>query len=184
MRIYRVFVAGAAALLAFGTMPAQDVPEKVVEPEYNFIVFALDSTNGSLIPLERKQGNFQTKVRALGYGGAKGSTVFPGESSPVRFKADQKIDFIMRVESTGTDPSTVVALDALTRSKGKRELQIVQVGAFGTHSGTTNGQAAKSLNFAKYGEHSYRFTPADPLTKGEYAVMSKGSAEGFLFGVD
>jgi hypothetical protein len=184
MRIYRVFAAGAAALLAFGTLSAQDVPAKVVEPEYNFIVFALDSANGSLIPLERKQSNMQTKVRAMGFGGAKGSRVFPGESSPVRFKADQKIEFIMRLDSTDTDPSTLVVLEALTRSKGKRELQIVQVGAFGTHSGTTNGQAAKSLNFARYGEHSYRFTPAEPLSKGKYAVMSKGSTESFLFGVD
>jgi hypothetical protein len=184
MRIYRVFAAGAATLIAFATMSAQDAPAKVVEPEYNFIVFALDSTNGSLIPLERKQGNLQTKIRALGYGGAKGSTVFSGESSPLRFKADQKIEFVVRFDSTGTDPSTVVALEVLTKSKGKRELQIVQVGAFGTHSGTTNGQAAKSLNFAKYGEHSYRFTSAEPLNKGEYAVMSKGSTESFLFGVD
>jgi hypothetical protein len=84
---------------------------------------------------------------------------------PVRFKADQKIEFVMRFDSTGIDPSTLVALEALTRSKGKRELLIVQVGAFGTYSGTTNGQAAKSLNFAKYGEHSYRFTPAEPLSK-------------------
>jgi hypothetical protein len=184
MRINQALAASAAALLAFGTISAQDVPGRVVEPEYNFIVFALDAANGSLIPLERKQGNLQTKALALGYGGAKGSTVFPGESSPVRFKADQKIEFVVRLDSAGTDPSTVVALEALTRSKGKRELQIVRVGAFGTHSGTTNGQAAQSLNFAKYGEHSYRLTSADPLPKGEYALMSKGSAESFLFGVD
>jgi hypothetical protein len=181
---YRIFTASAVALLISGPAAGQDAPPRVAEPEYNFVVFALDANTGALIPLERKQGNIQAKVRAMGFGGAKGSTVFAGESSPVRFKESQKLEFVIRVESTGNDPATLVSLEALTRSKGKRELQTMQVGAFSGHVDTTNGKSAQGLSFAKYGEHSFRFTPSDALPKGEYAVMTKGSTESFLFGID
>ena len=51
------------------TLVAQDA-KKAQEPEYIGIVFYLDPA-GPLSPLERQQPNFQTKVKALGYGGLR-----------------------------------------------------------------------------------------------------------------
>jgi hypothetical protein len=169
--------------MAAGPGLGQDAPVKVTEPEYNMVFFALDATTGALIPLERRQGNTEAKVRALGYGGVNGLTVFAGESSPVRFKEEQKVQFVFRFDSAGVDPSTLVTLEALNRGKGKRELKTFQARIIGK-TGSTNGETSKSLNFARYGEHSYRVSPADPLPKGEYVVMARGSQDGFLFGID
>jgi hypothetical protein len=173
-----------ATALAAGLALGQEALAKVTEPEYNMAFFALDATTGALTPLERKQGNSQAKVRALGYGGVNGLTVFTGESSPVRFKEDQKVQFVFRMDSAGTDPSTLVTLEVLNRGKGKRELKTFQARVFVGKTGTTSGESSKSLNFARYGEHSYRISPADPLPKGEYALMQRGGLDGFLFGID
>jgi hypothetical protein len=169
--------------LAAGLVSGQDAPVKVTEPEFNMVFFALDAAAGTLLPLERGQANTQAKVRAFGYGGVNGLTVFAGENSPVRFKEGQKLQFVFRFDSAGVDPSTLVTLEALNRNKGKRELKTFQARIIGK-TGTTNGESSKSLNFARYGEHSWRVSPAEPLAKGEYVLMARGAQEGFLFGID
>ena len=37
---------------------------------------------------------------------------------------------------------------------------------------------------AKYGEQSFKFTPAAPLEPGEYVITTMGGQSGFLFGID
>ena len=165
-------------------LPAQDTPPKIAEPEFNMVFFSLDSVTGALTALERKQANTQAKVRALGYGGVNGLTVFKGESSSIRFKEGQKVEFVFRMDSPGIDPSMLVTLEVLKASKGNRELKTMQARMFWGKTGSTVGESSKGLNFAKYGEHSYRCSPAEALPKGEYALMSKSGAEGFLFGID
>ena len=169
--------------LATGILAAQTPALKPVEPEYNFAVFALDA-GGALVPVERQQGGVQTKVKAMGFGGGSASTVFSGDKSPVRFKAGQKLRFVFRVSDPSIDPATLINLQQLGSSKGKRELVTVKVGAMGMHANASAGKAGSTLQFEKYGEHSYRFSPPADLQPGEYLITAAGSLQSFLFGVD
>jgi hypothetical protein len=167
--------------LPFITFAAQEVT-KVQEPEYIGIVFSLDPA-GALTPLERQQPNFQTKVKGLGYGGAQSSTVFKGSRSPVRFKADQDIWFVVRLNAPGVEPDSLVKLDVLKVAKNQREMVIAKAGAMGFGAKSTNGEAQRPLNFTKYGEQSLQVSPAGPLDPGEYVITTMGG-NSFLFGID
>jgi hypothetical protein len=156
---------------------------KPTEPEYNRIAFYLDG-QGSLVPLERQQINAQVKVKALGFGGAKSSARFEGARSPVRFKADDRIQFVIRLETQGEDPTTLINLDVLTPTKSTREVVTAKAGPMGIHGESTKGASTLSINCAKYGEHSIRLVPGAKLPPGEYVITTKGSREGFLFGID
>ena len=170
------------ASLVLSVSAAQETA-KPTEPEYNRIAFYLDG-QGSLVPLERQQINAQVKVKALGFGGAKSSARFNGAKSPVRFKADDKIQFVIRLDTQGEDPITLINLDVLTPTKSTREVVIAKAGPMGIHGESTKGNATLSINCAKYGEHSIRFAPGVKLPPGEYVITSKGSQEGLLFGID
>jgi len=170
------------ASLLMGVSAAQETG-KPAEPEYNRIAFFLDG-QGSLVPLERQQVNTQVKVKALGLGGGKSSARFEGAKSPVRFKADDKIQFVIRLDTQGDDPATLINLDVLTPTKNTREIVIAKVGAMAVHAESTSGATTLNINCARYGEHSIRFVPGAKLPPGEYVITSKGSREGFLFGVD
>ena len=164
------------------TLVAQEV-KKVQEPEYIGIVFYLDPA-GALSPLERQQPNIQTKVKALGYGGAQSSTVFKGSKSPVRFKAGQDIRFVVRLNAPGIEPDSLVKLDVLKVSKDQRGVVMAKAGAMGFGAKSTNGEAQRPLNFSKYGEQSLQASPAGPLDPGEYVITTMGGQSGFLFGID
>lgn len=168
--------------LPFLALVGQEV-KKVQEPEYIGVVFYLDPA-GSLSPLERQQPNFQTKVKALGYGGAQSSTIFKGSKSPVRFKAGQDIRFIVRLNASGIEPDSLVKLNVLKVAKDQREIVMAKAGAMGFGAKSTNGEAQRPLNFSKYGEQSLQVSPAGPLEPGEYVITSMGGQSGFLFGID
>jgi hypothetical protein len=157
--------------------------KKVQEPEYIGVVFSLNS-EGTLFPLERQQPNIQTKVKAFGYGGAQSSSVFKGSRSPVRFKAGQDIEFIVRLNLPGIEPDTLIELNVLKVSKDQREIIMEKVGAMGMSSKSSNGETLRTLNFAKYGEQSLKISPAAPLEPGEYVITTMGGQSGFLFGID
>ena len=164
------------------TQVGQEV-KKVQEPEYIGIVFYLDPA-GALSPVERQQPNVQTKVKALGYGGAQSSTVFKGSKSAVRFKAGQDIRFIVRLNAAGIEPDSLVKLDVLKVVRDQREIVIAKAGAMGFGGKSTNGEAQRPLNFSKYGEQSLQASPAGPLDPGEYVITTMGGQSGFLFGID
>lgn len=179
MKYFKLLMVTALPLL---TLVAQDV-KKVEEPEYIGIVFYLDPA-GALSPLERQQPNVQTKVKALGYGGAQSSTVFKGSKSPVRFKAGQDVRFVVRLNAPGIEPDSLVKLDVLKVAKDQREIVIAKAGAMGFGAKSTNGEAQRPLNFSKYGEQSMQVSPAGPLDPGEYVITTMGGQSGFLFGID
>lgn len=170
------------ASLLLGVSAAQEAG-KPTEPEYNRIAFYLDA-QGSLVPLERQQVNVQMKVKALGYGGGKSSAIFEGAKSPVRFKADENVQFVVRLDTHGEDPTTLINLDVLTPKKNTREIVVAKAGPMGLHGESTRGANTLIINCAKYGEHSIRFLPGAKLRPGEYVITTKGSREGFLFGID
>jgi hypothetical protein len=168
--------------LPFLTLVAQEA-KNVQEPEYVGTVFYVDPA-GALAPLEKQQPNTQTKVIGMGYGGAKTSIIFNGPASPVRFKAGQDIQFVVRLNTPGIDPDTLVNLDVLKVSKDHREIVIAKAGSMGLHAKSTNGESQRPLNFTKYGEQSFKLTPTEPLGPGEYVITTKLGQSAFLFGID
>ena len=176
------FPFAVCASLLLSVSAAQEAG-KPTEPEYNRVAFYLDA-QGSLVPLERQQINVQTKVKALGYGGAKTSARFEGAKSPVRFRTDDNIQFVVRLDAHGEDPTTLINLDVLKPTKSTREIVVAKAGPIGIHGESTRGASTLSINCAKYGEHSIRFIPGAKLPPGEYVITAKGSREGFLFGID
>jgi hypothetical protein len=170
--------------LPFLTLAAQMDVKAVKEPEYLGVVFYLDPT-GALSPLERQQPNIQSKAIGLGYGGAKTSTIYKGAKSPVRFKAGQDIQFVVRMNAPGIEPDSLVKLDVLKVSKDQREMLLAKAGAMGFGGvKSTNGQTSQTLNFSKYGEQSLKVSPAGPLGPGEYVITAMGGQSRFLFGID
>ena len=120
----------------------------------------------------------------MGYGGAKTSIIFKGPTSPVRFKAGQDIQFVVRMNAPGIDPESLVNLDVLKVSKDHREVVIAKAGSMGMNSKSTSGESQRPLNFSKYGEQSLKLSPAEPLGPGEYVITTKLGQSAFLFGID
>jgi hypothetical protein len=199
-----------AVLLAFSTIsfaqqpgetPLQPPPskpssdsgqevKKVQEPEYYFVVFYLDPA-GVLIPLERQKAKIATKVKAWGYGGMQTGAAYSGSQSPVRFRAGQDIQFVVRVpppDSLGMEPlppDAFIKLKALKVSKGDRMKDIQETKAMGLGY-KAPGDTSRTLMFKKYGEQSLKVSPAEPLEPGEYVMTTTtGMLNGdFLFGID
>jgi hypothetical protein len=158
--------------------------KKVQEPEYIGVVFYLDPA-GELIPLERQQSNAAFKVKAMGFGGGQSSITYKGPKSPVRFKAGQVIQFVVRLNAPGIEPDSLVNLDALKVSKDERSIVTIKVGAMGMGGAKSRkGESLRPLTFSKYGEQSLKVAPAEPLEPGEYVITNAGGRGAFLFGVD
>jgi hypothetical protein len=161
---------------------AQDA-KKVEEPEYINVMFALDSNMG-LKALERQTPNAGMKVKALGYGGARSVMLFKGKNSPIRFSAEHKPEFVVRLGTREVDPATLIQFFALKVVQGNRELQIVKTGFMNMKGQATLGEAGVPFNVSKYGESSVKITPISLLAPGEYTLSTTSSKEGYLFGVD
>jgi len=153
---------------------------KVQEPEYKNVFFALSTTDASLLPLERQTGTLQEKV---GFGGGESFAEIKGERSPIRFKADQQLSFVVRLDSPETDPGSAVQFFSWQPKKNGRKLVISKAGVMGT-SGTT-GFARIPFDAGRYGESSAKVTPTKPLAPGEYGLGSPlGNPNLFSFGID
>src|SRR5258708_11240774 len=166
----------AALWCATVALLAQD-SIKVQEPEYLGVVAVLDSS-GALQPLERQRAKHQSKANVLGF--IKGTTVISGAHSPIRFPADQPLEFVVKLETAGFDPFLIVRLVPLAVAKDNREFVIIKTGAMGFSPRVNDTLIA--LNIANYGERSYRIVPVDPLPPGEYAIDSGTFT--FCFGID
>ncbi len=171
------------AALPFFTLMAQDA-KKVQEPEYIGVVFSLDQA-GALVPLERQQSNAAFKTKAGGFGGGQSSIVYKGSKSPVRFKAGQAIQFVVRLNAPGVEPDSLVNLDVLKVTKNERAIVTVKVKPMGWGGAKSRkGEDLRPLNFSKYGEQSLKVSPAEPLGPGEYVITTRGGNGAFLFGID
>ncbi len=105
------------SVCATSALLAQDAP-KVQEPEYLGIVNVLDSS-GNLQPLERQRAKHQSKTNLFGF--IKGTTIISGAHSPIRFSADQPLEFVVKLETAGYDPFLIVRLLPLAVAKDNRE---------------------------------------------------------------
>jgi hypothetical protein len=85
---------------------------KLSEPEFANVFFRLDA--GSLVPLERQTASIQGRATGFIVMSTKAASEFPGTKSPVRFRSDQPLDFVVRspIASSTVDPSSVYVLQS------------------------------------------------------------------------
>jgi len=159
--------------------------ETLSEPEFSDVFFRLDT--GRLVPLERQTAAIQGKASGFIVMSTKAASEFPGTKSPVRFRSDQALDFVVRslLASSTVDPNTLYVLRKLTSKKKSRELVIMagQVTPLGGSTKTDLAQGVLPVSFAHYGAASIKMT-AGPLPPGEYAVSRLYAQTVFCFGVD
>ncbi len=161
---------------------AQETPS---EPEFADVFFRLDA--GKLVPLERQTATIQGKASGFIVMSMKSSWEIPGTKSPVRFRSDQPLEFVVRslLTQSAIDPSTFYFLHKLNIKKKTREL-VVMVGHASPGSATMNNdpaQGALPVTFARYGASSLKMTTG-PLPSGEYALSGPYAQTAFCFGVD
>jgi len=172
-----------AFLVILGSRPVvAQQPPRAVEPEYLNTFFLLDRTTGSLKPLEREPLEVATKIRALGFGGARTSMSVHGEQSTVRYREGQPLEFVVLAASQQIDPQGLVTLYLMESDDGRRKLVTATANLGGASS--VGSQGAIPINAAKYGKSSFTITPAQPLPPGEYLLTASGAKDAFCFGVD
>jgi hypothetical protein len=172
----------------------------VQEPEYTHVIFYLDPA-GVLIPLERQKTSLEVKTKFGGLGGMQTQMSYKGSRSPVRFRAGQAIQFVVRVPPPvatlpGMEPppqDDPVKLNVLKVSKDQRLNVSAKLGGGALMTGVGSlktVETLRTLKFSKYGEQSTQVSPAEPLEPGEYVMttalggmMGMGNGD-FLFGID
>jgi len=156
----------------------------VREPEYLGNFFSLDSATGTLSPLERQTPMHKIKVKAMGYGGGEGYFEVQGETSPIRFKEGQNIEFVVLVATQQSDPQEIIKLFSWRGEKGVRRLTIDKAGSMGLSSKFLLNQSQVALNATKYGKSSFKVAPTEVLPPGEYTLSAPGTEDRFCFGID
>jgi|GEM_PF-1084108 len=158
----------ALAVLFFSanTLLAQDVPE----PEFNSRLYYLDSTS-TLVSFERTDAPFETKIKALGFGGGDGYLTLPRPKSKVRFHANSIPKIVIKT-SDGEDPADIIKIVPISNisDKGERILKVVQVGygtVFTGHSKVNHDFL--EIAFKKIRPQLYQLV-FDNIQPGEYAV--------------
>jgi hypothetical protein len=173
-----------AAVFALMVCRAADMPK---EPTTIGIFYAL--TDGKLVDLERQSATIAGRTKLGGFGGAKVSSEFKPETSPVRLSPDG-LSFVVRsfAAQTAVDPNTLYVLRVLKQHSHKRELLITDIRspfALGGAVTTNLGEGVIAVNFEPFSEHSLRVTPVSRLGPGEYALSARlGALDVFCFGVD
>ena len=180
-----VLAASVAMILAAGIAAQTDVDE----PEFADVFMRLYA--GKLIPLERESGTgVVTAVFTV-----KFSTLIPQGRSPVRFRASESLEFVVRASAVSAfgsgDPGSIYGMRRLTSKNGHREFISSAFGYGGLLGAKVKEVAHLPLDFAHYGDESIRITVVGKLAPGEYALARIGplAAYGgnqslFCFGVD
>ena len=159
--------------------------ETLSEPEFADVFFRLDA--GKLTPLERQTAAIQGKASGFIVMSTKAASEFPGTKSPVRFRSDQALDFVVQtpLAAAAVDPSTLYVLRKLNSKKKSREL-VIMAGHFTPVGGSTKtnlSQGVLPVTFTRYGASSIKMSTG-PLPPGEYAVSRLYLQTVFCFGVD
>jgi hypothetical protein len=140
----------------------------------------------SLIALEKTNAYLKSKMK--GFGGAETSYTMDGASCPIRIKAGDNQQFVVRLGMSMADPSMMIKLYKFDSRKGKRESTISN--KRGSNDGGNEGIA---FNIKKSGSDVYIMIPAVNLTPGEYGFLNVMMMNGnpmnaaytsFAFGID
>lgn len=180
-RIY--FVILISVVFLSQAIAAQET-KKTQEPEFTGIVYFLDLATGKLIDLERQMPVAKSKVKAFGYGGMSVSLEMSGEKSPVRFKPDQKLAFVVRVVDPREDPNGTFGISSYESKKGKRVKGVIKVKPLGLGASTPAATQTLDVKFARYGGSSMTMEILSQLVPGEYCIGHATSKANFCFGVD
>ena len=165
-------VLGLAGTLTASTVLGQTSSAgNVSEPSTGGVFYLLDSSR-SPVSLEFKSGD-RNLVRFS----------IQGDHSPVRFGANTAFQFLVRLPSRGSTPSSTPTFYRYDAREGWRTLAVEVVGkTVRIKSGT---DAAKILfDSANVGTESLLLTPKGPLVPGEYCWGTGSSKEVYCFGVD
>jgi hypothetical protein len=163
---------------------------QVLEPDTDGVFFALAHNPDRLIQLERQTATIHTSAKWVGIGAtAKSTSEFKPGKSPVRLSSGTK-EFIVRspFAKSSADFAMFYALRSLTVKASKRELVIAKSHAYilGPTDSTSNlAEGEVPVTITRYGEHSLKIVPTQPLRPGEYALSSRAAFLNlFCFGVD
>jgi len=184
-------LASLGLLVAFvnsrlGMVKAQaNQPNSVVEPEAAGVFYGLK--DGKLIPLERQTAATVSKISGLFVMKMRSALEFAGAKSPVRFRAGEPLEFVVRSELAWSDldPNARYFLHRLDERKKQREL-VVMTGHFsplGASTQTTVAQGILPVEIGKYGYSSFKLRTG-PLPPAEYALSRIHGQTAFCFGVD
>jgi hypothetical protein len=142
---------------------AQEIPD----PEFSLRPYYLKAN--SLENLERVDAVVQTKVKAMGYGGADSYYNAIGVQSSVKFTQAESPRFFIKIDDP-TDPMDLVVITKGDVKKNERRFKILSVnGPFGTRSSGTGNQV--KFICKKVREGLYEIVLDGTLTSGEYAFM-------------
>ena len=174
----------AVLALSFGLFAGLAQAKDSGLPEYVGIFAGRGEAAGAFVALERVTPVQQTRVRAFGFGGAEAHYSFAGETSPVRFKAGDHIEFVVKTQTQDIDPATFVQFYLLKQFHGDRILPLANVVPFAVRASDISHDQAVGFDATKYGTNFFKIVPREPLPPGEYALSSTAGRDGFLFGVD
>ena len=169
-----------------GGAPTRSASSGPVIPEPSVIgaVFYQDAS-GAFIPLERNSGVQRTGSSALtgvvlptvgvrGLGNNIRYWEIDGAKSPVRFRLDDKLTFVVRMPGS-MDPGgfNLFPLDATKKDRRTKP-----------NPKNRNTPLTIGLSITPAGESSYGLSPLTGLAAGEYCFSAKTSNDCFCFGID
>jgi hypothetical protein len=167
------------AAFAATSLPSAAQTPRYAGPEYVGVVEA--RVQGVTRQLERQRIAVTAKMKAFGLGGVRAGYEFPQGKSPLRFRAGEPVEFVIRVTSQDIDPRSFVQFSRVTSKKYRRLLTTMTFGYGGSTS--TGNFYDVPFEARRHGTTLFRITPTTPLTPGEY-MLTSNSTDAFLFGVD
>ena len=159
--------------------------ESVAEPDMADVFYRLDT--GKLVPLERQATAYKGGAHGFVVMKMKMGATLPGGKSPVRFKAGEPLEFVVKSLLSGaySDQAALYFLRQLEAKKNQRELTTTK-GTFtpiGGSATTAPLAGVLPVEFAHYGTGSLLVKTAG-LRPGEYAIGRNYGPFAFCFGVD
>lgn len=154
------------------------------EPRYEGVFSYWDARSQSYVSLPRETPETKTKVRALGFGGAKALMRWPTATCTKRFNASAVPKFVVRITSAQKDPHDFIQFFKVEANGQDRRLTVATAGTFGMSSRTTLQDGAIGFDANEIGSSSVAIVPQVPLTPGEYVFSSVDSQNSYCFGVD
>lgn len=144
----------------------------VKEPDYIGEVISIQNNGETIIPLEKKSTKIKTKAGAsmylTGIGKIKSKINIEGNTSPVVFKANEPLTFIVKSFDNKSDPLSIISLVKFETTKKARKSELSSVGTFSGSS--TNNQNHIEYKAKKYKDSSYELH-VDSLAVGEYGII-------------
>lgn len=124
----------------------------------------------SLMALEKNEGKFRTRTKALGYGGSEGDLIIENEKSSLRIKTTDTIRFAVKTDLPFSNPLLMIKLYHFESEKGNRKAMLSsQSGMFGN---SKKVEDEISLNVQKAGDDVFLLIPDKKLTTGEYGFLN------------